>query len=137
MEKKGFTIIEILTVVIIIGILATLAIPPFIRTMDAAKGRLAKTNLKLIYAAEKVYRNEIGKFMPYGGGEATPVDDNFKKYLGLDIKEREREFAYKVRTDASGNVLSVDAEYQGSRYPGTKISINEEGAMESTFPPSP
>jgi len=130
--KKAFTVIEILTVVIIIAILATLAIPPFIKTMDSAKGRLAKTNLKLILAAEKVYRNETGKYMPYLGGERTASDEDFKKYLGLEIKDKN--FTYKV---IGGDTFTGIAEYTGTRYPGAKITIREDGTIESQFPPSP
>ncbi|MCM8765995.1 MAG: type II secretion system GspH family protein, partial [Candidatus Omnitrophica bacterium] len=87
MRKNAFTVIEIMTVVIILAILATLALPPLIKTMDAAKGRLAKTNLKLILAAEKVYRNEVGAYMPITGTSVGAEHTWFKKYLGLDLKE--------------------------------------------------
>jgi len=132
MKRKAFTVIEILTVVIIIAILATLAVPPFIKTMDAAKGRLAKTNLKLIYAAEKVYRNEVGQYMPYGGGTVGVTDDDSKKYLGLDIKEKE--FSYKI---SGGNNFTATATYQGSRYKDTTITIDANGNMVSSYSPSP
>lgn len=132
MKRKGFTVIEVMTVVIILAILATLAVPPFIKTMDAAKGRLAKTNLKLIYAAEKVYRNEVGQYMPYGGGEREASHEDFKKFLGLDFKERD--FTYKV---SGGNNFTATATYQGSRYPDAKITINEDGTIATEGWPLP
>ena len=132
MKRSGFTVIEIMTVVIILAILASLAVPPLIKTMDAAKGRLAKTNLKLILAAEKVYRNETGKYMPYLGGERTASDEDFRKYLGLDIKDKN--FTYKV---TGGDTFTGIAEYTGTKYPGAKIIIREDGTIESTYPPSP
>jgi type II secretory pathway pseudopilin PulG len=132
---KSFTVIEILTVVIIMAILATLALPPLVRTMDAAKGRLAKTNLKLIYAAQKVYRNEVGQFMPYGTGERLATTDDFKKFLGLDLQEKD--FAYKV--ESGGNTFTATATYQGSRaqYRGKTITIDQDGNIISLYPPSP
>lgn len=55
-KKKSFTLIEVLVVVIIIGILAGIAIPRFIKTAEKARGEEALTNLRLIFAGERMYR---------------------------------------------------------------------------------
>jgi len=55
-KKRSFTLIELLVVVIIIGILAGIAIPRFIKTSEKARGEEALTNLRLIFAGERMYR---------------------------------------------------------------------------------
>jgi len=54
-DKKGFTLIELMIVVAIIGILAAIAIPNFLRFQARAKQSEAKQNLGAIYTAYTSY----------------------------------------------------------------------------------
>jgi len=55
LNKKGFTLVELMIVVAIIGILAAIAIPNFIKFQARSKQSEAKTNLKALFQAEKSY----------------------------------------------------------------------------------
>jgi prepilin-type N-terminal cleavage/methylation domain len=57
-KTKGFTLIELMIVVVIIGILAALAIPNFLRYQAKSKQSEAKTNLGAIYVSETAYYGE-------------------------------------------------------------------------------
>jgi prepilin-type N-terminal cleavage/methylation domain-containing protein len=57
-NRKGFTLIELMIVVVIIGILAALAIPRFMQTSGKAKKSEAKTVLKQLYQLERAYFQE-------------------------------------------------------------------------------
>ena len=56
--QKGFTLIELMIVVAIIGLLAALAIPNFIRFQARSKQSEVKANLKGLFTAEKSYYQE-------------------------------------------------------------------------------
>ena len=63
--KKGFTLIELMIVVAIIGILAAIAIPNFLRFQAKSKQSEAKTNLGGIFTAEIAFfgdNNIFGNF---------------------------------------------------------------------------
>jgi len=55
---KGFTLIELMIVVAIIGLLAALAIPNFIRFQARSKQSEVKANLKSLFTAERSYYQE-------------------------------------------------------------------------------
>ena len=56
--RKGFTLIELMIVVAIIGILAAIAIPNFLKFQSKAKQSEAKNNLSAIFTSETSYFGE-------------------------------------------------------------------------------
>ena len=66
-NKKGFTLIELMIVVAIIGILAALAIPDFMKMLAKSKQSEAKSNLGAIFTGQVAYfgeQNEYGSTFP-------------------------------------------------------------------------
>jgi len=56
--RKGFTLVELMVVIVIIGILAALAIPRFLGATNKAKATEFKPVLKQIYTLEQAYFQE-------------------------------------------------------------------------------
>ena len=70
-NRKGFTLIELMIVVAIIGILAAIAIPNFLRFQLKSKTSEGKVNLAAIRTAEESYLAEFGLYvsaLPAPGG---------------------------------------------------------------------
>jgi type IV pilus assembly protein PilA len=61
-NKKGFTLIELMIVVAIIGILAAIAIPDFLKFQAKAKQSEAKQNLGAIFTTQVAYFGENNTF---------------------------------------------------------------------------
>ena len=70
-EKRGFTLTELIVVIIIIGILATLALTHYRPVRERSLDKEAQANLRLIEAAQRIYRMEAGFFYPRTGTETT------------------------------------------------------------------
>jgi type IV pilus assembly protein PilA len=61
-HMQGFTLIELMIIAAIIGILATIAIPSFLRYQAQARQAEARTNLSGIFVAETAYFGERSRF---------------------------------------------------------------------------
>ncbi len=62
--RRGFTLIELMIVVAIIGILSSIAIPNFLKFQARSKQSEVKANLKSVFTAEKAYYQEKDTYSP-------------------------------------------------------------------------
>ena len=60
--NEGFTLVEILIVVVIIGILATVAVPTYLKYVEKAYASDAKTQIKNILMNAEIYRQGEGAY---------------------------------------------------------------------------
>ena len=60
LKKRGFTLVEIMIVVAIIGLLAAIAIPNFVRARAPAQMQACIANLKQIEGATEIYALDQG-----------------------------------------------------------------------------
>ena len=62
--RRGFTLVELLVVIIIISVLAALAVPAVMRTITSARNAAIKSEIDLLHMAIMNYKNEYGSFPP-------------------------------------------------------------------------
>jgi general secretion pathway protein G len=86
---NGFTLIEVLVVVAILGILAAIVVPRIMDRPDEAKRQAAKIDVGTIVQALKIYRLDNGFYPATDQGlgalvarpPTNPVPPNWKQYL--------------------------------------------------------
>ena len=81
MKSKGFTLIEIMIVVAIIGILGAVAIPLYSGYANRAKRVEAEEQLMTLAAIEEDYFNTYRKY----SGKTDEEKENLKKYYGAEF----------------------------------------------------
>jgi type IV pilus assembly protein PilA len=79
-SRKGFTLIELMVVIFIVGILAAVAIPIMRGRIDAAKWSEGKAAAGSIRTAIRAYFAEKG--VSYGTGFSTDLAGAFTKFSG-------------------------------------------------------
>lgn len=74
--RKGFTLVEIMIVVAIIGLLAAIAIPSFIKARTESQKNACINNLRQIDSAKEQWA--LNENQP---ADATPVDTDLDAYI--------------------------------------------------------
>jgi len=113
----GFTLIELVVTVAIIVILAGIGIPNYYKAKERAIGREPQANLKLIAAAEKIYKLETGSYYI----SSTPADINTNLKLSLndtywdyEITGSASSFTAYAYRNGSGGYLDCEYSHDGS-----------------------
>lgn len=150
MKKVGFSLIELMIVVAIIALLSMIAVPNFSKFVAKTKRTEAYMNLNSIYAAQKAYWAEHGKYSSvlhgeggigwkpegyHGGGES----ENFIYTYGFPGSEGTNYFTGKTNTSSShlnraradekGFVIVAAGDIDGDGDPDIVI-IDETGAIK-------
>ena len=98
--KKGFTMVELMAMLIIIGLLATLVVTKVATQIDKARVTTTKANLKLLHSAINQFKLDSGRFPTEDEGLMVLVEEpsdviNYEQGGYLETTE--------IPTDAWGN----------------------------------
>lgn len=80
-QKQGFTLVELVVVIAILGILAGIAIPRFMDATAAARGAKLLADLRTIESAGNAYYAEHGVY-PQITTDASGVTIETKDFIG-------------------------------------------------------
>ena len=131
-SQKGFTLIELMIVVVIIGILAALAIPRFMRATTKSKQSEAKTILKQIYAMERAYRQEKDAYWSTAGVQtASAAAPNGFATIGVEVMASAR-YTYTINSTANTFTATATSGILDDDATVDIWTINENGVLAVT-----
>lgn len=122
-RRGGFTLIELMIVVAIIGILAAIAIPNFVRFQLRSKSSEGKTNLAGIRTAQESYFAEYGTYVTAASSPGAALGAAKRAFvnaagagMGFDAvgwtPEGQVFFNYAVNVGAGGSASDYTADAQ-------------------------
>ena len=101
---EGFTLVEILIVVVIIGILATVAIPTYFKYVERGYASDAKVQIKNILQNAELYRQETGGWPT---DVQTMIDEGFIELKGSILNKWE--FTVQLEDNETGTSGQISA----------------------------
>ena len=124
-NQKGFTLVELVVVIAIIGILAGIAVPRFLDATASARGAKIIADMRTIQAAEVIYYAKYAKYPLTAdatgttdftnlvqGGWPTPPAGDFTIAPVLDTTKKP--FEGKVTTGTNYTYTNADATAPGA-----------------------
>ena len=131
-RKKGFTLLELIIVVIVIGVLATIAIPQYMKAVERAKVAKAKSNVALIMQAEKMHRAKNDTYLVVDS--TTSLNDALGDFVELKAVDNDPDWTYDARvanyTDETEGIWAV-AQRSAGPYIGAVVALNSDGGWDT------
>lgn len=130
-SKKAFTLIELMIVVAIIGILAAIAVPNFVKFQCRAKQSEAKGNLKALYVSQEAFRAESDTYASMADIKAGSASlSGITNKMGFVPKGGKLRYTYTVG-NADATTFSATAAASAGRIAddADKWTINQANAL--------
>ena len=129
--NKGFSLVELLIVIVIIGILAGIAIPRYMRSTVKAKQTEAKELLHQAYLMERSYFQTHDEYWIPTPGVVADKDNPFAfDTLGVEIMSSAR-YSYTITGDQDHFTVTAVAERLDDDPAVDKWQIDQTGELKS------
>jgi type IV pilus assembly protein PilA len=113
-EEDGFTLIELMVVVLIIAILIAIAIPTFLGAQDRARDRGAQSDLRNALTAAKVAATDNGGLFLDPSGNALGADDFPELEPAIDVHDTVASTTQMLIVTAAGGTSVTFVQQSGS-----------------------
>jgi type IV pilus assembly protein PilE len=122
-REKGFTLIEILVTVLILGALAAVAIPGFTKAKAKAEKDQAVAYLRTVRTSMRMYYGKWKTYLPLANTSAI------KNVLGAETQGANYSFAVAAPTSATFTATATRSSDSKT------VTLNQDGTWGGDMPP--
>ena len=132
-NEQGFTLLELIVVVTVIGILSTMAIPNLLQTPIRANEAVLKTNLRTLRQVIDQHNGDKGFFPP---SLEVLVDEGYLRDIPLDPITNQREWGleYDQGGEFEDDFIPAETDLPEGGEPGIidVYSLSEDVSLDGT-----
>jgi prepilin-type N-terminal cleavage/methylation domain-containing protein len=125
-RRRGYTLLELMIVVTIMGVLIAVPAPMFGRAIEQPKLDVAASNVRSIWAAERFYYLETGK---YGSLADLAADTLASDLVDPTVLNGTAFYSYSVAPSADGQSFVATAVRPASSVCSGTVTIDQAGNL--------
>ncbi len=127
MRGKGFTLLELMVVIVIIGILVVYSLPSMRDPLERSRGRNAEFNLIAVYSAQKRHLVRERKYFICDSGDIPDPDERLAAInQNLSLKIEDAYFEYTI--SKAGDGYRARAVRKDGRCANKAMSVTEDNS---------
>jgi len=108
--RKGFTLIELIIVILIIGVLAVIALPKYFATIKNARRAEAFATMNSIRDVENLIWAGKGSYDAYDSGTSKTLTYTFGTDTTLSVSPNTADFSYVITDTTDGSYVTATAQ---------------------------
>ncbi len=133
-SQKGFSLIEMLMVVVIVGLLASIGVPSMLKAREAAQRGATIGTLRTMHTDQLMYYSNNGRY-----ARLSELNSTFKQSFGTTVGSRLYKSNYMYLMSPSPTVTSLKTGYQivvyriNSQFFYPSFFMNQNGEIQSIY----
>jgi len=120
---KGFTLVELMVTVAVIGIIVAVALPAYIGYIETSRKTEGRNNLVSLQAAETEFFSENGSYF-LGGNTATLITNSGGLWTPAEILDADQNFVYQVVPGSTATIATSFTATATGRGAGYKVKTS-------------
>lgn len=130
-RRRGFTLMEVVVVMTIMGVLIAIPAPIFARAVEQSRLDVAAANLRAIWGAERYYFLEHGRFGTLA--ELAANDGGLDDLVDPTLASGGTYYRYAIAVGGDGKTFTATATHPGTPGGSGSITVDEGGSLAGSI----